>query len=399
MKPTYLPHRSTWIYKEFEKHANLITPAFLKHFQLPENIERILILCADNESEFDVSLGDLITREPMLRLISQTFPQAEITVILKPYHYKLEFLQKYPNVIYKKTKGNLKFKNKIYFRKTYLDIISTADFNNNKWDIVIDSTSRDGFLLVKSILESIGKTKIGSFIPANILTPIWFANATNPLYKNGMNPFLPFKSHYLFLLRTAFKLSYWKFHSILSQNKPSKAPISSMDGNTLSIQNGVIPSRCCLLIDKSPCKTKLWKKNNENPFDRVILELQKLNFKVFLHRFFASDEIISEAPQYILSSPICIYYSLDELAKFYLTIRPKLVIGIDTGVIHFLKSLTTTSFSTFISIFTNESQDPIVWSPPNSLIFSTLDGIDNSTILFNLTPSKLIRFIKNSYIN
>jgi hypothetical protein len=377
-----------WVIAELEKYSNLAMPDWLRCCEVPQVVEKILVLFAENESKYDVSLGDIVTREPMLRLISQMFPRAAITVVLKPYHHGLNFLPSYENVTYRKTKGNSNFRNWRFFRKTYRDIISIEDFSDGRWDVVVDSTSRDGYALVKDILQCIGRRKIGSFIPANIVSSVWFANAMNQHYRFTSKPILPFKSHQLFVLRLALGLP-----SVISHYECSTVPLCSLYGRSTHGKHSTRLPQSCLLIDKSPCSSKIWTANGSNPFDGVAVGLQQLGYNVFLHRFFAPDERSDIAPRYTSASPIPIPYPLDKMVEFHLNIRPKLIVGIDTGIMHFLRSIDIGEASMFLSIFANESQDPVVWSPPGSVVFSTLKGNDGSGFFFDVTPSKLIEYV------
>jgi hypothetical protein len=346
----------------FQIHADLFArDRVVTSHPMDDGISRIAVVIAENESPHDVSVGDLIARIPMLQRMSSLFPNAMIQVILKPYHLRLNLLPATLNITYKACKGNAAFRGETFFRKDYRDMFSIDDFTGD-WDLVVDSSSRDGWRIMRDILNSTGKQRIRKFVPCNMLTQVWLANIFAPTI--CPRSVVRLRAHELFVCRLLFHLTGQTSVSLDAIKAPRTAHAAMY-----------VPGPCrkaCLIVDKSPVLSKIWLVREENAFDIVASDFQHANWDVYVHRFMAPDEEKASVPQYRRSNPTFLMSGFDELLEFFNDSRPSLVLGIDTGVMHFVSASVPGQW--IAEVFVNSTQNPVVWAVPDSDVFLGFDA-------------------------
>lgn len=349
-------------------------------------INNILIVCCESVSEYDISLGDLITREPLLRFISTLFKNANITVLLKHYHYSLAILPKYKNVEYQCAVGNPDYKESTFHRKSYKDIFSITDIkrSNKEWNLIINSSSRDSGSFVRDLLQQEISYNF-HYASCYIDTPSWFS--TSQIVKRDLSADLLFKSHELFILKFACSLP----NSIVKtmEYKIHTPKLFEKQENKYS--------NSCLIIDKSPVMEKNWLEKGDNPFNSIARVFSSRNIKVYVHRFISHEECTKNLPKYKIDVSY-IDYNLNELKEFYISKTPRFVIGIDTGVMHYLHSIKTRMKPTFITVFTSKKQCPNTWSVPSSINFSTIQSNAKPYCKYSSNTVNIIEHI-NEYLN
>lgn len=371
-----------WVFENFSDHAKRISEHRSNFAGIArERIQRIAVVMAENESHHDVSLGDLIARVPMLEVLASLFPTAQLDVFLKPYHHDLAILPKIANVSYRAVKGNLAFRNAKFFRKDYRDIFSKDDLAKDAWDLLVDSSSRDGWRLSKQILAHLPAGTVGAFLPSNIVSTVWFANAHMPRYRLGYRPTLGLRADQLFVLRLLFHLAP---HCTIDSAAVGPPRTALFDGR-LGDQSS---RKACLIVDKSPVSGKLWRSRNANPFDMLASTLQRFGWEVFVHRFSSLEEDAGEFPVYRLSRPTEINADLLRLVEFFRESRPAVTIGIDTGVLHFVAA--TIPRQAIMQIFVTPAQDPFVWAAPNAYTYVTFSRLGLGHPAFISKPLELV---------